>query len=154
MAGTLTPGRTAKRFCELSSDTRAAVLLDAAGVPAGCHGVEPSAARPLQELAAELVDALDRAARDIPGNPPQQLEAQVDGGAVYLSRTPRWTLAAVTRRNALSSLVLTDLRAVLNELEGGAPIRRSGFAGQATTAQATEEEAARESPVPELGGSE
>ena len=154
MAGTLTPERTAERFCELSSDVRAAVLLDAAGAPAGSHGVEPAEARALQELAVELVEAVDRAARDLPGPPPQQLEAQVVGGAVFMSRTPRWTLAAVTRRNALSSLVLTDMRAVLHELEGGTPIRRSGFAGQATAAEASEEEAARESPVPELGDTE
>lgn len=153
MAGTLTPERTAERICELSSDARAAVLLDAAGAPAGSHGLEPDEARALQELAVELVQAVDRAARDLPGPPPEQLEAQVDGGAVFMSRTSRWTLAAVTRRNALSSLMLTDLRAVLNELEGGEPIRRSGFAGQATQVEATEEEAARESPVPELGDS-
>ena len=47
------------------------------------------------------------------------------GGAVFASRTPRWTLAVVARRAALSSLMLWDLRAVLGELEGGPPIRRS-----------------------------
>ena len=35
MAATLTPERTAARLCELSSDARAAVLLDAAGAIAG-----------------------------------------------------------------------------------------------------------------------
>ena len=50
---------------------------------------------------------------------------QVPGGAVFASRTPRWTLAVVARRAALSSLMLWDLRAVLGELEGGPPIRRS-----------------------------
>ena len=61
----------------------------------------------------------------MPGGPPEQVEIQVDGGTVYGSRTPRWTLAVVARRAALSSLMLMDLRAVLGELEGGAPIRRS-----------------------------
>jgi hypothetical protein len=154
MAGTLTPERTAERFCELSPDVRAAVLLDAAGAPAGSHGLEPEAARALQELTVELVAALDRAARDLPGAPPEQLEAQVEGGAVFVTRTPRWTLAAVTRRSALSSLMLTDLRAVVDELEGGPAIRRSGFAGHPSEVEASEEEAARESPVPELGDPE
>ena len=78
------------------------------------------------------------------GGPTEQVEAQVDRGTVYASRTPHWTLAVVARRAALSSLMLMDLRAVLNELEGGEPIRRA-------TAAATEEGADFESPVPELG---
>jgi hypothetical protein len=69
---------------------------------------------------------------------------QVDRGTVYASRTPKWTLAVVARRAALSSLMLTDLRAVLGELEGGGPIRRA-------TAAATGEGTGFESPVPELG---
>jgi predicted regulator of Ras-like GTPase activity (Roadblock/LC7/MglB family) len=151
MAATLTPERTAERLCELSSDARAAVLLDAAGSLAGSHGVPASDARELGELARELFEAVDRAHRDIPGGPPEQVEAQVDAGAVYASRTPHWTLAVVARRAALSSLMLMDLRAVLGELEGGPPIRRSVAAGEATGVPATEELAARESPVPELG---
>ena len=72
-----------------------------------------------------MFEAVDRAHRDMPGGPPEQVEVQVDGGTVYASRTPRWTLAVVARRAALSSLMLMDLRAVLGELEGGAPIRRA-----------------------------
>ena len=95
---------------------------------------------------------MDRAHRDMPGGPPEQVEAQVDGGTVYASRTPRWTLAVVARRTALSSLMLMDLRAVLAELEGGAPIRRSTPAAEpAAPGPASEEAAAGESPVPELG---
>ena len=88
----------------------------------------------------------------MPGGPPEQVEIQVDGGTVYGSRTSRWMLAVVARRAALSSLMLMDLRAVLSELEGGAPIRRSTPAAAADVrAEATEEAAAGESPVPELG---
>ena len=36
-------------------------------------------------------------------------------GAVFASRTPRWTLAVVARRGALASLMLYDLRAVLGD---------------------------------------
>jgi hypothetical protein len=48
--------------------------------------------------------------------------------------------------------MLMDLRAVLGELEGGQPIRRSTAAAAAgAPVEATEEAAAGESPVPELG---
>jgi hypothetical protein len=152
MAGTLTPERTARRLCELSSDARAAVLLDAAGAPAGFHGVTPDRSGDLAQLARTLFEAVDRAHRDMPGGPPEQVEIQVDGGTVYGSRTPHWTLAVVARRTALSSLMLMDLRAVLGELDGGAPIRRSTAAAAAgAPAEATEQAAAGESPVPELG---
>jgi hypothetical protein len=143
MAATLTPERTARRLCELSADARAAVLLDAAGAPAGHHGVSRDRSGDLAQLARTMFEAVDRAHRDMPGGPPEQVEIQVDGGTVYGSRTPRWMLAVVARRTALSSLMLMDLRAVLGELEGGAPVRRapaaSGAAGPAET------------PMPELG---
>jgi hypothetical protein len=77
---------------------------------------------------------------------------QIPGGAVFASRTPRWTLAAVARRGALSSLMLYDLRAVLGELEGGPAIRRSSSAAERTAGPDTEEHAAEELPMPELGG--
>jgi hypothetical protein len=152
MAGTLTPERTAERLCELSADARAAVLLDAAGSLVGSHGVPDGSSRELAELARKLFEGVDRAHRDLPGGPPEQVEVQVEGGSVYATRTPRWTLAVVGRRAALSSLMLMDLRAVLGELEGGRPIRRSTAAeAEAASGVATEEVAASESPVPELG---
>lgn len=152
MKPSLTPGETPERLCELSAEVRAAVLLDAAGVPAAVHGVPKEASGELAELARGLFEAVDRAHRDLLGGPPEQVEVQVDGGAVYASRTSRWTLAAVARRTALSSLTLMDLRAVLGELEDGRPIRRSTPAGDRTaTEPASEEAAANESPIPELG---
>jgi predicted regulator of Ras-like GTPase activity (Roadblock/LC7/MglB family) len=152
MAGTLTPERTARRLCELSADARAAVLLDAAGGLAGSHGVDEEESDDFAEMARDLFDAVDRAHRDIPGGPPEQVEVQVDRGTVYASRTPRWTLAVVARRNALSSLMLMDLRAVLGELQEGHTIRRSTAAAPAAAAgPATDQAAAGESPVPELG---
>ncbi len=152
MQAALTPGQTAERLCELSTEVRAAVLLDAAGVPAAVHGAPKGDSGELAGLARELFEAVDRAHRDLPGGPPEQVEVQVDGGTVYASRTPRWTLAAVARRAALSSLTLMDLRAVLAELEHGRPIRRSMSAGDRTpSGPASEEEAASESPIPELG---
>jgi hypothetical protein len=125
MPGTLTPERTAARLCELSGDARAAILLDAGGSLAGFSELEPERAGGLAELARELFAAVDRASRPEGVDPPEQMEAQVEGGAVYASRTPRWTLAVVARRTALSSLMLMDLRSVLAELETGVPIHTS-----------------------------
>ncbi len=125
MPGTLTPERTAARLCELSGDARAAILLDAGGSLAGSSELESERARGLGELARELFAAVDRASRPDGVDPPEQVEAQVEGGAVYASRTPQWILAVVARRTALSSLMLMDLRSVLAELETGVPIRTS-----------------------------
>jgi predicted regulator of Ras-like GTPase activity (Roadblock/LC7/MglB family) len=151
MAGTLTPERTAARLCELSSDARAAVLLDAAGALAGSSDPDAERSRTLGDLARELFEAVDRATRDWDTEPAEQVEVQVAGGAVFASRTPRWTLAVVARRGALSSLMLYDLRAVLGELEGGPPIRVATAADEGAREQASEEQAASELPVPELG---
>src|SRR3954471_12162406 len=151
MADTLTPERAAERLSELSTDVRAAVLLDAAGSLAGASEGAQDDARGLAELARQLFEEVDRATRDWDTEPPEQVEVQVPGGAVFASRTPRWTLAAVAKRNALSSLMLYDLRAVLGELEGGPPIRRSVSVAGAG-GQASEEHAAEDLPMPELGG--
>lgn len=122
---TLTPAATPARLCDLSADARTAVLLDAAGALVACSDPDAATAEALAASARTLLEAVDKA----PGEPVEQVEAQVPGGAVFLSRTPRWTLAVVARRSALSSLMLCDLRAVLGELEGGAPIRRAFPAG-------------------------
>ena len=143
MPGALTPERTAERLCELSSDARAAVLVDAAGSLAGAGQLDPERAGALGDLARSLFEAVDRSPRPEGVDPPEQVEAQVEGGAVYASRTPRWTLAVVARRAALSSLMLYDLRSVLAELEGGPPIRTSVSA-------AAPADALPDPPVPEL----
>ena len=116
MADTLTPERAAERLSELSTDVRAAVLLDAAGSLAGATGEDRSRARSLGELARRLFEEVDRATRDWDTEPPEQVEVQTPAGAVFASRTPRWTIAAVAKRGALSSLMLYDLRAVLDDL--------------------------------------
>ena len=122
---TLTPAATPARLCELSADARTALLLDAAGALVACSDPDAGRAEALAASVRELVESVDKA----PGEPVEQVEAQVPGGAVFVSRTPRWTLAVVARRSALASLMLMDLRAVLGELEGGTPIRRAFPAG-------------------------
>lgn len=120
MAGSQPPERVPARLCELSTDAREAVLLDAAGALAGSTIEDRAYAGEFAELARELFAAVDSAGA--PGDPAEQVEAQVAGGAVFASRTPRWTLAVVARRAALASLMLYDLKAMLGELEGGPPI--------------------------------
>jgi hypothetical protein len=152
MADTLTPERAAERLRGLSTDVRAAILLDAAGSLAGASDDDHDNAPALGELARRLFEEVDRATRDWDAEPAEQVEVQVAGGAVFGSRTPRWTLVAVAKRGALSSLVLYDLRAVLHELEGGPTIRRSAPAQERAPGPDTEEHAAEELPMPELGG--
>ena len=152
VADTLIPERAPERLCELSADVRAAVLLDAAGSLTSSTEEDAKRAQALAELARRLFEEVDRATRDWDAEPPEQVEVQVPGGAVFASRTPRWTLAAVAKRGALSSLMLYDLRALLGELEGGPPIRRSTSVDDSTPGPATEEHAAEELPMPELGG--
>ena len=142
MADTLTPARAAESLCELSVDVRGAVLLDAAGSLAGSGGDAGDHARELGDLARQLFEEVDRATRDWDTEPPEQVEVQVAGGTVFASRTPRWTLAAVAKRAALSTLVLYDLKAVLGELVSGPPIRRSASVPGT---------GAEDLPMPELG---
>ncbi|HZO08868.1 MAG TPA: roadblock/LC7 domain-containing protein [Myxococcota bacterium] len=152
MPDTLTPERAAERLRELSADVRTAVLLDAAGSLTSATEAERERAEKLADLARSLFEEVDRATRDWETDPPQQVEVQVPGGGVFASRTSRWTLAAVAKRGALSSLMLYDLHAVLEELEGGPLIRRSAAVEERAAGPATEERAAEELPMPELGG--
>jgi hypothetical protein len=113
-APAVVPEEAPGRLCELTADTRAAVLLDAEGGLAGSS--DPERAEELAEAARDLLRAADRAASE----PPAELEAQVLGGSVFAVRRPGWTLVAVGRRSALSSLMLYDMRAMLAKVEAAA----------------------------------
>lgn len=108
----LTPDLALEYLDQLSTDIRAAVLLDASGAPAASSG--PDGAR-MGELARELFDRAEAAS---PG-PVSQVEAWAGGGIVFAVRDERWTLAVVTGRYALSSLMFYDLRLVLADLGAG-----------------------------------
>jgi hypothetical protein len=113
-AGTPVPADAPARLCELSDDARAAVLLDRAGEAVAWSHTGASA--DLAEAARDLLRAVDRAA----GEQRPEIEAQVLGGSVYALRRPEFTLVAVARRSALSSLMLYDMRAVAGEVPGAA----------------------------------
>jgi hypothetical protein len=103
---TLTPDRAADFVEGLSTDIRACVLLDADGrLSAVDSGHEPDG-EALAELAREL---LERAGTN-------QVEVSTGAGIVYALREAGWTLVVVAGRFALSSLVLFDMRRVLEGL--------------------------------------
>jgi hypothetical protein len=108
----LTPELALSYLDELSTDIRAAVLLDEAGAAAAHKGAAEESAARLRELAVELFDRAERAA----GEPVPQLEVSLPDGAVYGVRDGRWTLVVVTGRFALSSVMFYDLRNVLSDL--------------------------------------
>ena len=104
------------RLVEMSADVRAAVLLDPAGGLIAASDTDSERARRLADLARDLVLAADAAA----AAPTEQIEAQVDGGAVFAVRSARHTLVCVVRRLALPALILYDLRQTLLEMEAAA----------------------------------
>ena len=115
MPETLTPEEAPAHLCELSADARAAVLLDSSGEVAGSSETGERGER-LAAAAHELFEAVDAA---VSGEPPEEVEAQVVGGAVFLVRRREHAIAIVARRSALSSLMFYDARAVLSAVEEG-----------------------------------
>jgi hypothetical protein len=103
---TLTPDRAADFIESLSADVRACVLLGSDGRLAAVDEGHEAEGESLAELARDL---LERA-----GTP--QVEVSTGVGIVYALCTGRWTLAVVTGRFALSSLVFFDMRQALKEL--------------------------------------
>ena len=110
----LTPALALDYLDELSTDIRAAVLLDAdRRVLAAWHGDAERAER-LREPLIDLLERAEAAAGE--DGPATQVEVTTARGAVFAVRDDRFTLAAVTGRFALPSLVFYDLRHVLGDL--------------------------------------
>ena len=103
---TLTPERAADFVEGLSSDVKACVLLDAGGRLAAVDSGHESEGQALADLAHAL---LERSGAS-------QVEVSTGAGIVYALRVGEWTLATVTGRFALSSLVFFDMRKALEEL--------------------------------------
>ena len=85
---------------------RACVLLDADGRLAAVDDAHEADGEALAGLTGEL---LERAGTS-------QVEVSTGAGIVYALREGGWTLGVVAGRFALSSLVLFDMRRVLEEL--------------------------------------
>jgi hypothetical protein len=100
--GALTPDLALDYLGELSTDIRAAVVLDADGRPLAGETELAEPARALLE-AAPGADAV---------------EVLTERGGAFAARGARHSLCVATGRFALPALVLYDLRAVLGDLEG------------------------------------
>jgi len=111
----LTPELALPYLAELSTDIRAAVLLDQAGRTEAHSLASDESAERLRELTLELFERAEKA--DAEGRAVAEVEVSTGNGSVYAVRSPRWTIAVVSGRFALSSLMLYDLRSVLSDLE-------------------------------------
>jgi hypothetical protein len=102
----LTPSLALEYLDELATDIRVAAILDGDGELAAHSGDSPERAGRMRRLVLEL---LERA-----GGP--EVEVTTPNGAVFAVRENGWTIAVVTGRYALSSLMLYDLRRVAEDL--------------------------------------
>lgn len=110
----MTPALALEYLAELSTDIRAGVLLDAGGeLAASWEGDDERGAR-VRELVTELLERVDAATDG--GEPPEQVEVSTGTGGVFCLRGGDWTIAVVTGRYALASLMFLDLRKLLEDL--------------------------------------
>jgi hypothetical protein len=110
----LTPDLALEYLSELSTDIRAGVLLDSRGELAAAWDGDAERGARVHELVTELLAHVDAAAGD--GEPPEQVEVSTGTGGVFCVRREGWTIAVVTGRYALSSLMFLDLSKLLEDL--------------------------------------
>ena len=115
MPSALTPELALRHLEELSTDVRAAVLLDAHGELAAGEPDDRELAEDLRELLLELLESAESADEEAVA----EVEVTSPAGAVFAVRARDFTLAVVTDRSALSSLIRYDLRRVLADLDRG-----------------------------------
>jgi hypothetical protein len=115
---TLTPELALAYLGELSTDIRAAAVLDSAGAVAAQTGFDEREPDAVRGLVGDLFDGAARAAGG--DHAPDQVEVALPEGVVFAVRERGWTLAVVAGRFALSSLMFFDLRMVIRDLDGAA----------------------------------
>ncbi len=108
----LTPELALAYLAELSTDIRAAVVIDAGGTLRAHSGVPDGAAEQVAEQVRELFDQARQAGAT------GQFEVTLPEGALFVIEDQGWTLAVVAGRYALSSLMFYDLRMVARDLAG------------------------------------
>src|SRR3712207_5612632 len=111
----MTPELALDYLGELSTDIRAAAVLDSGGAVAAHTGFEEGDADQVKALVGDL---FDHAAEARAGGRADQIEVSLPEGVVFAVRESGWTLAVVTGRFALSSLMFYDLRMVIGDLAG------------------------------------
>ena len=107
----LTPDLALDYLGELSTDIRAAVVLDSSGAVAAVTGDDRPRGERMAELAGRLLDA---AAAATEGG--DQVEIVTAEGSVFAVRGESWTVAVVAGRQPLASLMFYDLRNVVRDL--------------------------------------
>jgi hypothetical protein len=103
----LTPDLALDYLGELSTDIRAALVLDARGELAAVTGDDRERGERMRALATEMLDAADGGG---------QVEVVTTEGSVFAVRGDSWTVAVVAGRQPLASLMFYDLRNVVREL--------------------------------------
>jgi predicted regulator of Ras-like GTPase activity (Roadblock/LC7/MglB family) len=111
-APALTPELALQYLGELSTDIKASVLLSSEGRAAAASR-PGEAGDQLSALVLELFERADAADSEAVS----QVEVATGSGSVFAVRGERWTVAVVTGRFALSSLMFYDLRSVLGDIE-------------------------------------
>jgi hypothetical protein len=101
-------------LAELSTDIRAGVLVDPGGALAASWQGDGERGERVRELVVDLLERTDASAGG--SAKPVQVEVSVPGGGVFCVRDGGWTIAVVTGRYALASLMFLDLRKVLEDL--------------------------------------
>jgi hypothetical protein len=97
---------------EMSADMRAGAVLTASGEVLASDG--PAAA--WGERVADVLAQADAAADD----PAEHIHIATEAGELFLTRRDGLTVAAITERFALASLMSFDMRSVLGDLAGEA----------------------------------
>ena len=110
----LTPSLALDYLDELSTDIRAATVLDRSNELAAYSGESRDRGERMRKLVLDLLEAAGGA---VPGmDDPPEVEVSTPNGAVFAVRENGWTIAVVTGRYVLSSLMLYDLRKVAEDL--------------------------------------
>jgi hypothetical protein len=107
----LTPDLALDYLGELSTDIRAALVLDSGGQIAAVTGDDSERGERMGALAMELLDATAEASGG-----GDQVEVVTADGSVFAVRGEAWTVAVVAGRAPLASLMFYDLRNVVRDL--------------------------------------
>jgi hypothetical protein len=107
----LTPDLALDYLGELSTDIKAAVVVDSQGDVAAVTGGDGERGEKMRTLALELLDAGATAKEGA-----DQVEVVTTEGSVFAVRGEAWTIAVVAGRQPLASLMFYDLRNVVRDL--------------------------------------
>jgi hypothetical protein len=103
----LTPDLALDYLGELSTDIRAALVVDADGQVAAVTGDDRDRGERMRELSIQMLDAASGG---------DQIEVVTTEGSVFAVRGEAWTVAVVAGRRPLASLMFYDLRNVVRDL--------------------------------------